>query len=49
MTIPYDPLSVRCPVCKALAGAPCKRPRSRKGPHKERILLAEKEACECPH
>lgn len=33
-------LSVTCPVCKAEPGVPCKRPRSRRGPHRERELLS---------
>lgn len=36
-------LQVTCPVCKAKSGHPCKRPRSRKGPHAERVSLAKQE------
>lgn len=35
-------LNVACPVCKVAAGVFCKRPRSRKGPHAERIEAAVK-------
>lgn len=35
-------LNVPCPVCGAKQGFPCKRPRSRQGPHEERLTAAQR-------
>lgn len=39
-------LLVKCPVCGAGVAVACKRPRSRKGTHKERIKLGTEKAKE---
>ena len=44
--LPWSPLDVSCPLCKAPIGESCKRARrsSRPGPHKERVEIAKKAA-----
>jgi hypothetical protein len=40
--MPYEPLSIECPMCKAKVGEPCTRPDGNtRALHRGRVLLAK--------